>query len=83
MVLESTYSLISERKFSRAKRYLNKLDGKSSDFYLASTLYNISISNYYDEAISFLKINDEDYPIIKQLIGIGLKYELAKANISI
>ncbi len=80
VVLDSTCSLIAARKLSKAGRYLDNIKTGKSDYYLARTLYDISGDNYKGAAVSLRGIKDGDYPVLKQLLGIDLKYELARQN---
>jgi tetratricopeptide (TPR) repeat protein len=79
-ILDTTYKLIIWKKYSKLKKYLSSVQSETPDFYLAKTLYFISISEY-EEAVTNLKLIDENYYVtVKDLLFIDLNYEIAKLN---
>lgn len=77
-ILDSTYKLLSIKKYSKLYNYLSKNQSDSPDYFLAKTLYHISKTEYQDAADNLRKINDGTYDLLKQLLSIDLSYELAK-----
>lgn len=82
-ILDSTYVLIAQKKFSKLGKYIQSLEKsgiRSSDLLLSNALLFIS-KREYDNAASWLeKIPDSDYPLLKDLLLIDMDYELTRVN---
>lgn len=81
-VLDSTYKLLVLRKYSKLDKYLSSVKSETQDFYLARTLYYVSKTEYKEAANYLRKINEEQYPILRELLYIDLSYELSKNSSS-
>jgi len=82
-ILDSTYRLLTSKKYAKLDRYLNSLETSgvhSPDFYLSKTLLYITNTDYQKAAGSLNQLGDADYELLKRLLAIDLKYELAKAT---
>jgi len=82
-ILDSTYGLIINKQLSKLSTYINSLEQSginSSDLYLSKTLLLITKKDYTRAVQSIRKINDSDYPMLKQLLSIDINYEIAKIN---
>ncbi len=79
-ILDSTYSLIKNKKFDKLDTYLNSLDTTldlNSDFYLSKTLYYIT-QNEYEKAAEYVELMDDaDFQILKKLLTIDISFELS------
>src|ERR1035437_6700311 len=63
-ILELTYNLIINKKYSKLDRYINSLEKKgisSSDLFLSKTILLITQNDYSAAIQSLRKINDSDY----------------------
>lgn len=79
-VLDSTYKLLVLRKYSKLDKYLSSVKFETQDFYLAKTLYFVSKTEYTEAANYLRKINEEQYPLLRELLFIDLSYELTKSS---
>ena len=82
-ILDSTYRLLSAKKYAKLNSYLNSLETSgvhSPDFYLSKTFLYITYDDYLKASVSLRQLGDADYLLLKRLLAIDLKYELAKAN---
>jgi hypothetical protein len=79
-ILDSTYNLLTLRKYSKLNNYLSSVQSNSPDYYLAQTLYLISKTKYQDATTYLMKIDENSYTLLKQLLFIDLNYEIAKIN---
>jgi len=79
-VLDSTYKLLVLRKYSKLDKYLSSFKSETQHFYLAKTLYYVSKTEYAEAANYLRKINEEQYPILRELLYIDLSYELSKSR---
>ena len=77
-VLDSTYKLLVLRKYSKLDKYLSAVKSETQDFYLAKVLYYVSKTEYKEAANYLRKINEEQYPVLRELLFIDLSYELSK-----
>ena len=77
-LLNYSYKLISEGKYSTLEMYVNKLEesgANSTDFYLAKTFSAIANQNYSGALKSLDKVNGNEYTLLKRLLTIDLNYE--------
>jgi hypothetical protein len=79
VVLDSTYKLLVLRNYTKLEKYLSSVKSETQDFYLAKTLYYVSIVEYKEAAKYLIKINEEQYPMLRELLFIDLSYELSKS----
>lgn len=79
-VLDSTYTLITLRKFSKLKRYLSSNSTMSSEVYLAWAFYYVAKAKYQKAYLSIEKVEDDKFDFVKQLLLIDLKYEFYLQN---
>ncbi|HET6556436.1 MAG TPA: hypothetical protein VFG54_03920 [Prolixibacteraceae bacterium] len=82
-ILDSTYILIAQKKFSKLNKYIRSLEKsgiRSSDLSLSNALLLISKKQYSSAAACLEKIPDSDYPLLKDLLLIDMDYELSKIN---
>jgi hypothetical protein len=76
-ILSTTYSLLTQQKYSQLNKYLSSCKEETPDYLLAKTLYYISKCDYEKGMVYCEKMNG-NYPLLEQLIIIDLRYELAK-----
>ena len=82
-ILETSYNLIVNKKYSKLERYINGLENSreaTSDLYLSKALLFISKKEYETAAQNLQKIKNDDFKLLKQLLSTDLDYELAKIN---
>lgn len=82
-ILNSTYDLIVQKKFSKLNNYLRSLEKSgihSSDLTLSYALFFISKNEYSNAAACLEKIPDSDYPLLKDLLLIDMDYELSRIS---
>ncbi len=79
-ILDKTYWLIAEKKYSKLNKFLSSIQLDSPDLYLAKTLYHISKSEYFEAENNLKMITGNNYLLIKELLFIDLNYELAKSS---
>lgn len=82
-ILDSTYSLIQKKRFSKLDSYIKKLEKSgvnTSDYYLSKTLFFIAVKDYFGANAYVEKINDSDYLLLKRLLSIDIFYEIEKVN---
>jgi hypothetical protein len=78
-VLDSTYALLTLKKYATLKNYLAGVGSNSSDYHLARTLYYISRAKYRN-ALTSLQQVDTAYLLLRQLLLIDLRYEQSKID---
>ena len=82
-VLDTTYNLIVLKKYSILINYLSSVQTKTPDYYLANTLYYISICEYQEALVNLKMITKNHHELIKELLSVDLNYEIEKINGSI
>ncbi len=78
VILNSTYKLLTEKKYTTLEGYINKLKeagANSSDFYLAQTLLAMTDQNYSAAQNSLKRVDDKENKLLKRLLTIDLNYE--------
>lgn len=82
-ILDSTYVLITQKKFSKLSKHLSSLEKsgiRSSDLLLSNALLFISKKEYANAVAMLENIPDSDYPLLKDLLMIDMDYELSRVN---
>ena len=82
-LLDSSYKLISAKKYMTLESYVNKLEqsgANSTDFYLAKTLWAITIQNYPVAQKNLNNVNGAEFRLLKRLLTIDLNYEIERQN---
>jgi len=79
-ILDSTYQLLTLKKYSKLNKYLSTFETEDSDCFLAKTFYHIS-KGEYKNAIDFLnRIEGNRYVVVRKLLSIDLNYEIMRHN---
>lgn len=80
-ILDSTYYLISLKKYGALSKYIKTLEANnSSDRALSQTLLLISKKKYSQAAISLKEVEDKNYPLLKELLSTDMDYELSRTT---